>query len=86
MGADLVRFVSRNDQLTLACSSLDSEDPGLKQVKDWRHKLQKVFLGKTPPSAEVSFLVARSTLFVDSAPMRLDTEGRLASHSSTDCC
>ncbi|KAL8280805.1 hypothetical protein RQP46_006809 [Phenoliferia psychrophenolica] len=25
---------------------VDDEEPGLRQVKDWRHKLQKVFLGK----------------------------------------
>ncbi|KAK4705920.1 hypothetical protein P7C70_g293, partial [Phenoliferia sp. Uapishka_3] len=30
----------------------DDEDPGLKQVKDWRHKLQKVFLGKTPVAGD----------------------------------
>lgn len=31
------------------------EDPGLKQVKDWRHKLQRAFLGKDGPLISVSF-------------------------------
>lgn len=47
----------RAGELTPLYATLDNDDPGLKQVKDWRHKLQKVFIGKTPPSSQVGFLV-----------------------------
>jgi hypothetical protein len=31
-----------------------STDPECVKVKDWRHKLQRAFLGKAPPTADVS--------------------------------
>lgn len=31
-----------------------SSDPECVKVKDWRHKLQRAFLGKAPPTADVS--------------------------------
>jgi len=32
----------------------NSTDPECIKVKDWRHKLQRAFLGKAPPTADVS--------------------------------
>jgi len=32
----------------------NSSDPECVKVKDWRHKLQRAFLGKAPPTADVS--------------------------------
>jgi hypothetical protein len=57
-GAIRFDIVRQRGKLTrfafLFLGGADFDHPGLKQVKDWRHKLQKVFLGKTPPAAEVS--------------------------------
>jgi hypothetical protein len=34
-----------------------ANDPEAKKVKDWRHKLQRGFLGKSTPTEDVSIVV-----------------------------
>ena len=51
---DRILFPNLEIEANILLCLFTGEDEGLTQVKDWRHKLQKVFLGKTPPVAEVS--------------------------------
>ena len=53
------RFLGRR-RFATRCSSADplASDPECVKVKDWRHKLQRAFLGKGLPSATVSPLSA----------------------------
>jgi hypothetical protein len=39
---------------SLTQSDPNSTDPECIKVKDWRHRLQRAFLGKAPPTADVS--------------------------------
>ena len=53
------QFISKNRRIvtnTCHITSLDEaeSDPDALKVKDWRHKLQRAFLGKTTPKEDVS--------------------------------
>ena len=37
-----------------------ANDPEAKKVKDWRHRLQRGFLGKNMPATEVSLAISRA--------------------------
>lgn len=46
---------SSMDILASTTILIDNDPPGLKQLKEWRHKLQRAFLGESGINPQVSF-------------------------------